>query len=84
MGITGRRWHTHPCCVVLEIAGLVLDGVFVVELAEEAQLLQNLLPLLGALLARVRHLLNGDHLRGRGTRQGPPVRRAAGGDEGRY
>ena len=48
--------------MVLEKAGLVFDRVFVVELTQEAQLLQYLLPLFGALFARVRHLLNGDHL----------------------
>jgi hypothetical protein len=54
--------HNQPSGVLVQIAALVFDGVRVVELAEEADFLQDVLPFLQALLAQVRHFLDGDDL----------------------
>lgn len=48
--------------MVPEIAALVLNGVGVLELSEEADLLEYVLPLFHGLLAEVGHLLDGDNL----------------------
>ena len=37
---------TYPCCVFLEVAALVFDGVFVLQLTQETHLLDNVLPFL--------------------------------------
>ena len=50
--------------MLLEVTPLVANAVGVLEPAEEAYLLENVLPLLEALLSAVGHLLDGDHLRG--------------------
>lgn len=62
----GRRsdaiLHHQPGGVLVQVAALVLDRVGMIELAQKADLLEDVLPLLHALLAQIRHLLDGDDL----------------------
>lgn len=47
-----------------EVTAFVLDRVRVAELSQEANLLEDVLPLLQTLFAHVGHLLDGDNLLG--------------------
>ena len=53
---------TYPYSMFFEIASLVANAVGVLEPPEEPYLLEDVLPLLQALLPPVGHLLDGHHL----------------------
>lgn len=54
--------HHKPRRVLVQVASLVLDRVGMVQLPQEANLLQDILPLFHALFAHVGHLLDRDNL----------------------
>ena len=53
---------SYPGSVVPEVASLILNGIGMLELSEEAYLLEYVLPLLHCLLAQIGHLFDGDDL----------------------
>jgi hypothetical protein len=54
--------HHQPHRLLLQVAAVVLDTVRVVQPVQEPDLLQDVLPLLQALLPVVGHLLDRHHL----------------------
>lgn len=59
--------HNQPSYIVTQVATLVLYGIGVLQLSQEPDLLEDVLPLLQTLLAQVAHLLDGDNLLGEQT-----------------